>query len=180
MKAIRFSCNSWQLSINTTNIETKYPTKADAATRKPRQSPPEIHSAVILKSVQYDGGTQIGAISPKPDSKKPDFYLLFSDGISNFGRARVRGFEAPVYAVSDDSTTDHSLLRHLAVTTGGRYFNLKRMTDDEVLDGIGRSAFSFLSAKAGKAQAVDMYPEVPEPVSGGEKTTSVFWALGVS
>ena len=50
LKAIRFSCNSWQLSINTTNIETKYPTKADAATRKPRQSPPEIHSAVILES----------------------------------------------------------------------------------------------------------------------------------
>src|SRR4030043_584860 len=45
LKAIRFSCNSWQLSINTTNIETKYPTKADAAEHESRQSRPEIRSA---------------------------------------------------------------------------------------------------------------------------------------
>ena len=48
LKAILFSCNYWQLSINTTNIEIKYPTKADAAGQKSNQSRPEIPSAVIL------------------------------------------------------------------------------------------------------------------------------------
>ena len=39
-----------------------------------------------LEKVQYDGGTQLGAIGPIAGAEKPDLYLLFTDGISNFGR----------------------------------------------------------------------------------------------
>jgi len=118
-----------------------------------------------LKDVQYDGGTQMGAISPKSGAKTPDFYLLFTDGISNFGKDKARGLDAPVYAISDDATADHAFLRHLAITTGGRYFNLKRVKDDDVVSGIGRSAFSFLAAKAEKGHADEMYPGIPEPIT---------------
>ena len=39
--------------------------------------------------VQYDGGTQLGAIGPLVAGQKPSFYLLFTDGISNFGREPI-------------------------------------------------------------------------------------------
>ena len=39
-----------------------------------------------LEAVQYDGGTQMAASSPLLEiSSAPDFYLLFTDGLSTFG-----------------------------------------------------------------------------------------------
>jgi len=129
-----------------------------------------------LANVQYDGGTQLGALAPVPGGKKPDFYLLFSDGLSNFGRQQPGKLDAPVYAFSADATADHAFLRHLAMTTGGRYFNLKRTADDEVAAAVGRPAFQFLSAEVGEvpvdeAQISDVYPSLPQPV--GERFTLV-------
>ncbi len=117
-----------------------------------------------LQAVQYDGGTQLASITPWPDAKTPDFYMLFTDGLSNFGRENPAGLNAPVYAFSDSPRANHPLLRALATKTGGRYFNLKRMTDDQVADAMGRSAFSFLSAAA--AGADQMYPKLPQPITG--------------
>ena len=119
-----------------------------------------------LHAVEYDGGTQIAAITPWPEAKKPDFYMLFTDGLSNFGRAEAAGLAAPVYAFADSPATDHARLRALAMKTGGRYFNLNRMTDDQVAAGMGLSAFSFISARADAARADELYPKLPQAVTG--------------
>ncbi len=117
-----------------------------------------------IESIQYDGGTQMGAITPWPDAITPDMYLLFSDGISNFGRETPGPMGAPVYAFSADAGANHSFLSALAMKTGGRYFNLKNTTDDQVAASIGRSAFSFLSAGAVGDQADQLYPSLPQPI----------------
>ena len=124
------------------------------------------HTPLInaIRNIQYDGGTQMGAITPWPDAKTPDMYLLFTDGISNFGRETTGAMGAPVYAFSGDATTNHSFLTALAMKTGGQYFNLKRTTDDQMVASIGRSVFSFLSAGAVEAQAGEFYPSLPQPV----------------
>ena len=117
-----------------------------------------------IENIQYDGGTQMGAITPWPDAKTPDMYLLFTDGISNFGRETPGALGAPVYAFSSDATTNHSFLTALAMKSGGQYFNLKHTTDQQVVSSIGRSVFSFLSAGAIAAQAGEFYPSLPQPI----------------
>ena len=119
-----------------------------------------------LEKVAYDGGTQLGAIGPLPRSEKPDFYLLFTDGISNFGREQPATMDAPAYIFSSDSGANHSLLHSLAMTAGGRYFNLARLKDVEVVAAVGQPAWSFLSASVESGQAEALYPELPQPVAG--------------
>jgi tetratricopeptide (TPR) repeat protein len=119
-----------------------------------------------LKAVQYDGGTQLAAISPAPGAGKPDFYLLFTDGLSNFGAEDPTDLGRPVYVFTADATANHSFLRYLALTTGGEYFNLLRLEDKAVLDSIGQPAFAFLSAWSAGAKVDDTYPRLVQPVHG--------------
>lgn len=131
--------------------------------------PKQFHSAAELATelehAQYDGGTQLGAIAQLGD-KKPDFYLLVTDGISNFGKEEPAPLDAPLYILSADSTANHAFLHHLANSNGGRYFNLNHVKDADVVAAIGRPAFSFLKAKLAKGQTVDLCPQKPEPISG--------------
>jgi len=125
-------------------------------------NPAELIAA--LEKLQYDGGTQLGAIAALPGGEKSDFYMLFSDGLSNFGRQQPEKLDAPVYAFSADSTADHSLLRHLAMTTGGQYFNLVRMTNAEAIAAMGQSPYSFLSAMVDGGEAGELFPNLAQPV----------------
>ena len=119
-----------------------------------------------LDKVQYDGGTQLGAIGPLAGAERPDLYLLFTDGISNFGREEPGRLDAPLYVFSAASTTDHAFLRSLALANGGQYFNLVNWTNADVLAQIGRPAWSFLSAAIEVGEAKDLYPQLPQPLAG--------------
>jgi Ca-activated chloride channel homolog len=119
-----------------------------------------------LHAVQYDGGTQMASITPPPGAPRPDYYLLFSDGVSNFGEQKPVGFNAPVYAFSGDPEADHSFLQHLATATGGQYFNLGKLKDSEVLAAIGRTPYCFLGAIVDGGEAAGLYPELPQPIQG--------------
>jgi tetratricopeptide (TPR) repeat protein len=117
-----------------------------------------------LRQVQYDGGTQLGAIAPLPGGAPPDLYLLFSDGISNFGSDEAGRMDAPIYAFSADPKADHAFLRYLAMTTGGQYFNLAAQRDDAVIAALGRPIYSFLSAETDGQQATAIFPAMSQPV----------------
>jgi tetratricopeptide (TPR) repeat protein len=119
-----------------------------------------------LQKVQYDGGTQLGAIGPIAGAEKPDLYLLFTDGISNFGSEEPARLDAPLYIFSDTATANHTLLHGLATSNGGRYFNLANCKDAEVLAGIGRPAPSYLAAAVEGVDAKDLYPQQPQPLAG--------------
>ena len=117
-----------------------------------------------IRPVQYDGGTQLGAIAPQPGGSKPDLYLLFSDGISNFGSDELGRMDAPIYAFSADPKADHAFLRYLAMTTGGQYFNLTAEHDDRVIAALGRPIYSFLSAETDGDRATAVFPATSQPV----------------
>ncbi len=119
-----------------------------------------------LNKVQYDGGTQMASISPGNIQDQPDFYMLFTDGISNFGKEDPSGFKRPVYIFSEDASTHHSFLRFLALKTGGEYFNLKRVRVSKALANIGKSAYAFLSTTTNKSKANAVYPSITQPVYG--------------
>ena len=117
-----------------------------------------------LEGVTYDGGTQMGAISPVEGRELPDFYLLFTDGISNFGEEEPERFERPVYILSADAQSNHPFLHYLAMRSGGAYFNLQRLEDREVVAGIGRTSFSFVDIDAKGVEVEATYPGLPQPV----------------
>ena len=68
----------------------------------------------------------MGAVSALPGMKVPDFYFVFTDGNSNFGKEDPGDFKSPVYVFSGSSSANHPLLRYLARKTGGIYFTRYR------------------------------------------------------
>lgn len=119
-----------------------------------------------LNSVKYDGGTQMGVISPTPDEVPPDYYFLFTDGISNFGVEEPTGFKAPVYVFSADSTVNYPFLAYLANKTSGEYFNLSLIDQQAVLLSLGHPVYQFMGARYDSKMIAETYPKTTEPVHG--------------
>ncbi|HOT28864.1 MAG TPA: VIT domain-containing protein [Candidatus Ozemobacteraceae bacterium] len=116
-----------------------------------------------IEAVEYDGGTQLGALPPSGD-KLPDVYLMFTDGISNFGREEPGKFAAPLYVFSGDAGANHAFLGQLALQNGGEYVNLQRVKPEEAVKGIGRPVYMFLGAEG--AGADDLVPQLQKSARG--------------
>ncbi len=117
-----------------------------------------------LKAVDYDGGTQMGALKSLPS--KPAYYILCGDGLSNFGKEEPPRFNAPIFALGPNAQTNHSFLRFLALRSGGAYFNLTRLEVAVVAKAIGQKPFSYLKTEVVKGQVEGIYPSVPQPMPG--------------
>ncbi len=117
-----------------------------------------------LGDIQYDGGTGLGALRPPAKGRRPQLVLVFTDGNSNFGPEKPGTFKAPVYVFSASATANHPALRHLAEGAGGNYFNLRQMQEKTVINAIGRSPYSFLSAKFEPGALAGNFPNRPGPV----------------
>ena len=74
-----------------------------------------------LESTAYDGATNLGAFVA--DSAIPE-YLLFSDGLSNFGARTLTALRVPLYSVSASNKSDPTFLTRLAEDSGGRFIDL--------------------------------------------------------
>lgn len=97
-----------------------------------------------LDSTVYDGATNLGDFRPNPAVGE---YLLFSDGISNFGGQPFPETQAPVYTVSSSRKSDPAALRHIAERSGGRYIDL--VTDSRAV------AAARLLTSASRIESVD-------------------------
>ncbi len=115
-----------------------------------------------LQNVTYDGGTQLGAL--KLNQYKCDEYILFSDGLSNFGESEISLPEKPVNVINSSPSADHSYLKYIARTTGGVYLNLNTMTEAEALRGLTTQSFYYISATYSEAAIEATYPSVPTPI----------------
>ena len=74
-----------------------------------------------LESTAYDGATNLGAFVA--DSAIPE-YLLFSDGLSNFGARALTALRVPLYSVLASNKSAPTFLTHLAEDSGGRFIDL--------------------------------------------------------
>jgi hypothetical protein len=120
-----------------------------------------------LKELDYDGGTGLQALAPLKDKPKPGLYMVFSDGMGNFGEGEPGSFQAPVFVFSGSRTANHALLRHIARSSGGRYFNLNRMEDSRVLKTMNReSPYIFMSAEFKGGTLSQVFPGPGQPVDG--------------
>ena len=117
----------------------------------------------FLQNIIYDGGTQLGSVSLDTGT---DFYLLFTDGMSNFGTPEPEKSATPLYIISSSSVTNHVFLRSLAAASGGAYFNLANIPVATVVELIGKPVFSFLRARVDEGSIITAYPEHSQPISG--------------
>ena len=117
-----------------------------------------------ITRMSYDGGTQLGCLTNFPGP--PGCYFLFSDGLGNYGKLEPPVLDAPVFVFTADQTIDQPLLENLAQRSGGALFNLKRMSDQQVLSRIAIRPFTYLGCAPAAAKLADIYPQVPRPLQG--------------
>lgn len=129
-----------------------------------------------LDAIVYDGGTRLDDLSfPKnrsafsPDAAPVpdyDYWLLFTDGISDLGAPFPGTAQVPVYPICNDDRANHALLRYIADQSGGEYFNLETLADERVLASIGHEAFSLLSIDFNDHEIAQVYPRGRQPIQG--------------
>lgn len=117
-----------------------------------------------LQAVDYDGGTQMGALEPL--KSEPDLYILCSDGLSNFGKETPKAFGAPIYAIGSSTSTNHAFLRFLSQRSGGAYFNVNTTDVRKIAKSIGEAPFSYLKTEILAGEIDGIYPSLPQPISG--------------
>ncbi len=114
-----------------------------------------------LDAIKYDGGTQMGALqalNELSEKSSPDLYLLFTDGLTNFGEASFEQLSAPAYVISSDNRSNHALLKSLAYNTGGNYFNLSVLANDDVINAIGVSRYGVVSTAVNSGDVEEIIP----------------------
>ncbi|HEX7870778.1 MAG TPA: VIT domain-containing protein, partial [Chryseobacterium sp.] len=96
-----------------------------------------------ILNLKYDGGTDFGALK---EINGVEEYLLFSDGISNFGDLTLK-FKKPLNSISSTPTSDFNLLKLLANQSGGNFINLNELDTQSALKTYKRLPVRFLGFK---------------------------------
>jgi TonB-dependent SusC/RagA subfamily outer membrane receptor len=96
----------------------------------------------FLSNQVNDGGTQLGVL----DCYKygADEYLLFSDGVSNFGEESPKLSDKPVYCITSATVNNSLLLKSIASKSGGKHINMQNITADEALNSFKQGEWSFI------------------------------------
>lgn len=74
-----------------------------------------------LESTPYDGATNLSAFLPE---QRVGEYLLFSDGLTNFGDQPFPEIRVPLFAISAAVKSNPVFLRHVARRSGGSFIDL--------------------------------------------------------
>lgn len=87
-----------------------------------------------LKTFDYDGGTQFGAL----DLTKYNFdeALLFSDGLSTFGKEDISFANLPVTAITSSPSANYSYLKYIAQQSHGGFIDLGRQETTTALEAL--------------------------------------------
>ncbi|MEO7728955.1 MAG: VIT and VWA domain-containing protein, partial [Burkholderiales bacterium] len=112
-----------------------------------------------LETTAYDGGTNLGAFVP--DAGVPE-YLLFSDGLSNFGARSLPAPRVPLYSVSASSKSDPGLLARIAEASGGRFIDLLADSAPEAARKLLNATTRVVSLSADGAREVVMRSPYPQ------------------
>lgn len=78
-----------------------------------------------LERTVYDGATNFSSFVPEAQAAAQE-YLLFTDGLGNFGGRDFAATNVPVHTVSSSQQSDPAWLAHVAQRSGGRHIDLLR------------------------------------------------------
>jgi Ca-activated chloride channel family protein len=108
-----------------------------------------------IVNLKYDGGTDFGALKEIPEIEE---YLLFSDGISNFGDLTLK-FKKPLNSIVSTPTSDFNLLKLLASQSGGNFINLNELDTQSALKTYNKLPVKFLGFKE-STNIQELFPNV--------------------
>jgi Ca-activated chloride channel family protein len=108
-----------------------------------------------IVNLKYDGGTDFGALKEIPEIEE---YLLFSDGISNFGDLTLK-FKKPLNSIVSTPTSDFNLLKLLATQSGGNFINLNELDTPSALKAYHKLPVIFLGFKE-NTTVQELFPNV--------------------
>jgi hypothetical protein len=113
----------------------------------------------VLKSMVYDGGTSMGCLDFTKFTS--DEILLFSDGMSTYGKTEPTFSHTPVYTLNSSIISNHQFLTYIAQHSGGMYLDLNKFTNEEVLAKLTNSNYHFISAQVVNGRVSEVYPSMP-------------------
>lgn len=113
-----------------------------------------------ILNLKYDGGTDFGALQ---EIQTVEEYLLFSDGISNFGDLSIK-FKRPINSISSTPTSDFNTLKLLSSQSGGNFINLNELDTDSALKIYMKLPVKFLGFKENPA-IQDIFPSIGSAVN---------------
>ncbi|MDQ0968884.1 tetratricopeptide (TPR) repeat protein [Flavobacterium sp. W4I14] len=115
-----------------------------------------------LKNLVYDGGTNFSAINAR--SIPADEYILFTDGLSTFGKNTV-SLNKPVHCINTALKADYSTLKFICMKTGGQFVNLNSISVGDAFKQLNQQNLQFLGIKNG-ADVRQTYPSMKVNVNG--------------
>ncbi|WP_025141634.1 VIT domain-containing protein [Pedobacter jeongneungensis] len=115
-----------------------------------------------LKNLVYDGGTNFSAINAK--AIQADEYLLFTDGLSTFGKSTVN-LNKPVHCINTALKADYSTLKYITLKTGGQFVNLNSIAVNAAFKQLNQQNLQFLGIKNGNSIR-QTYPSMKVNING--------------
>ena len=100
-----------------------------------------------LQTLKYDGATDGNAMNFSP---KCDEYLLFTDGIFNFGAKEfsvteaVKQIKTPITVINNSTIANTAKMQYLAGATGGNFINLTTLSTAEAVKAACYTPFQLL------------------------------------
>ena len=125
-----------------------------------------------IKTLDYDGGTQFGAINLKDYNSNE--YLLFSDGLTNFGASDILTNQNIIHTITTNPTSDFSHLKYLAKTTGGQYINAIQLTAQQINDRWVLQPYRLINVTFNDEIIREVYPESALITSNGLQLAGKF------
>lgn len=113
-----------------------------------------------ILNLKYDGGTDFGALK---ELNGVEEYLLFSDGISNFGDLMMK-FKKPLNSIASTPTSDFNLLKLLANQSGGNFINLNELDTQAALKTYKKLPVRFLGFKE-NPNMQELFPNIGSVIS---------------
>lgn len=113
-----------------------------------------------ILNLKYDGGTDFGALK---EINGIEEYLLFSDGISNFGDLTMK-FKKPLNSIASTPTSDFNLLKLLANQSGGNFINLNELDTRSALKNYKKLPVRFLGFKE-NPNMQELFPNIGSVIS---------------
>ncbi|MFC0425883.1 VIT domain-containing protein [Chryseobacterium scophthalmum] len=113
-----------------------------------------------ILNLKYDGGTDFGALK---EINGIEEYLLFSDGISNFGDLTMK-FKKPLNSIASTPTSDFNLLKLLANQSGGNFINLNELDTQSALKTYKKLPIRFLGFKE-NPNMQELFPNIGSVIS---------------
>ena len=118
-----------------------------------------------LASFSFDGGTQLGCINLT--QIEGDEILLFSDGLSTFGKKEILLSAVPVIAVNSSVVADNAYLKFIALQSHGRFINLTETTAENALNEMAKEPLQFITATYKNEEITEFFSQVNSQLQNG-------------